>query len=119
MCQPLRSASTRLRRSLHAGILFAGVFYLQWLALFILVDFDTYYECELTGLNNMCFYGSYPIFGNYRRSALAFLITWYESPARDASPPVSRTRGRRFTAQILSGARKRVWPLFLLRRVPK
>lgn len=53
-----------------------GCFYVQWLGLYLVVLFDYYWDCELTGLNNMCFYGSYPIFGSFNRNSVVLFGTW-------------------------------------------
>lgn len=41
---------------------------LQWICLYIVVLLDAYYSCQLTGINNLCFYGTYFIFGSYDRN---------------------------------------------------
>ena len=73
-----------------------GCFYAQWLGLYLVVLVDYYWECELTGLNNMCFYGSYPIFGNYNRNSTVLFGTWLCSLAAYSHLLVYSARLRNF-----------------------
>ena len=36
-----------------------------FVALFLLMMFDYYWQCQMLGIDALCFYGSYPIFGGY------------------------------------------------------
>ncbi|XP_073391136.1 uncharacterized protein [Physcomitrium patens] len=49
---------------------------LQWICLYIVVLLDAYYSCQLTGINNLCFYGTYFIFGSYDRNGSVFFTLW-------------------------------------------
>ena len=40
----------------------------------LLVD-DVYHNCQIKGLNNMCFYGDYPIFGDARTHRLVAILS--------------------------------------------
>jgi hypothetical protein len=40
----------------------------QWICLYIVVLIDTYDKCQLNGIDNTCFYGTYFIFGSYNRN---------------------------------------------------
>ncbi|MCO5602074.1 hypothetical protein L7F22_056201 [Adiantum nelumboides] len=50
---------------------------LHWVALFILILFDTYNQCEVGGIDNLCFYGNYVIFGSYNFNAVIFFVIWW------------------------------------------
>ncbi|KAI5068179.1 hypothetical protein GOP47_0016524 [Adiantum capillus-veneris] len=52
---------------------------LHWIALFILTLFDTYNQCEVGGIDNLCFYGNYVIFGSYGFNAMIFFVIWWLS----------------------------------------
>ena len=41
---------------------------LQWICIYVVVLVDTYYSCQLTGIDNLCFFGTYFIFGSYDRN---------------------------------------------------
>jgi len=41
---------------------------LHWICLFVLVLVDAYWACQMTGIDNTCFYGTYFIFGSYDRN---------------------------------------------------
>ena len=73
-----------------------GCFYAQWLGLYLVVLVDYYWECELTGLNNMCFYGSYPVFGNYSRNSTVLFGTWLCSLAAYSHLLIYSARLRNF-----------------------
>ena len=63
----------------YAGVAALGVvaaFYFMWVALYVIVIAGYYWQCEFKGFNNMCFYGSYPVFGNYARNSTAFFVVW-------------------------------------------
>lgn len=38
---------------------------LHWVALYILILVDTYNNCEVGGIDNLCFFGNNVIFGTY------------------------------------------------------
>lgn len=42
----------------------------HWIALFVLILFDTYNQCEVGGIDNLCFYGNHVIFGTYNFNAM-------------------------------------------------
>lgn len=50
---------------------------LHWIALFVLVLFDTYNRCEVAGIDNLCFYGNHVIFGAYDFNAMIFFVIWW------------------------------------------
>eukprot|EP00250_Pteridium_aquilinum_P014895 c22269_g1_i1 orf=370-4158(-) len=50
---------------------------LHWIALFILILFDTYNQCEVGGIDNLCFYGNHVIFGTYDFNAVIFFVIWW------------------------------------------
>jgi len=41
---------------------------LHWIGLFVLVLVDEYWDCQMTSIDNTCFYGTYFIFGSYDRN---------------------------------------------------
>lgn len=41
---------------------------LHWIALFVLILVDFYWKCQLTSIDNTCFYGTYFVFGSYDRN---------------------------------------------------
>lgn len=47
-----------------------------WAINFLVIDADYYWGCEFTGMDNMCFYGSYPIFGDYDLQSEFFFTNW-------------------------------------------
>jgi hypothetical protein len=47
-----------------------------WAINFIVIDADYYWDCEFEGMDNMCFYGSYPIFGDYDLQSEFFFTNW-------------------------------------------
>lgn len=47
---------------------------LHWLALFVLIFFDTYNQCEVGGIDNLCFYGNHVIFGTYYFNAVVRFV---------------------------------------------
>eukprot|EP00249_Psilotum_nudum_P025155 c29394_g1_i2 orf=541-4356(-) len=49
----------------------------HWIALFILILFDTYNKCEVGGIDNLCFYGNHIIFGTYDFNATVFFVVWW------------------------------------------
>ena len=42
----------------------------HWIALFVLILFDTYNQCQVGGIDNLCFYGNHVIFGTYDFNAM-------------------------------------------------
>lgn len=51
-------------------------FYLSLVYMYFIVILDVYIDCELNSWNAMCFFGSYPISGNYNRSSVILYSTW-------------------------------------------
>jgi hypothetical protein len=49
---------------------------ISWVLLFLVLIIDYYYDCELEGIDSLCYYGSYPIFGDYDTNAEYFFTTW-------------------------------------------
>lgn len=47
-----------------------------WLMLLLIVIIDYYWNCQLTGIDNMCFYGKMPIFGDEYKNSVAFFCIW-------------------------------------------
>jgi hypothetical protein len=41
---------------------------LHWIGIYVLVLVDAYWACQMTGIDNTCFYGTYFIFGSYDRN---------------------------------------------------
>ncbi|KAH8092983.1 hypothetical protein JL720_5154 [Aureococcus anophagefferens] len=46
-------------------------------ALVILCIVDYYVDCQMKGIDNLCFYGKYPIFGNYAENSRVFFAAWF------------------------------------------
>ena len=61
----------------RCGLVGAAAFYLQWIYLYVLILVDNYYDCQFGGINNLCFFGSYPLFGTSMRNELAFFVCWW------------------------------------------
>jgi hypothetical protein len=40
---------------------------------------DYYYNCQLTGVDALCFYGSHPVFGDYDTNSQYFITNWFVS----------------------------------------
>lgn len=49
--------------------------------LFILLLTDYYWMCQVKGIDALCFYGSYPIFGGYTPSSKVLFFLWVTSTA--------------------------------------
>lgn len=49
---------------------------LLWPVLYLLVLFDYYWQCQILGIDALCFYGQYPIFGNYDVNGKVFFVIW-------------------------------------------
>lgn len=47
---------------------------LQWIAIYLMVLLDTYDKCQVTGIDNLCFYGTYFIFGSYNRNGTVSML---------------------------------------------
>ena len=47
-----------------------------WVINFMVIDADYYFDCEFRGIDSMCFYGSYPIFGDYDLQSEFFFTNW-------------------------------------------
>ncbi|EFJ32188.1 hypothetical protein SELMODRAFT_439526 [Selaginella moellendorffii] len=52
---------------------------LHWLALYVVILFDTYNKCDIGGIDNLCFFGNYFIFGTYELNAKVFFTVWWLS----------------------------------------
>lgn len=50
-----------------------------WPCIYIVVLYDYYYLCQLKGIDNLCFYGEYPIFGNYDTNSEVLFTIWLAS----------------------------------------
>lgn len=48
----------------------------SWLLIFLVIIVDVYLDCQFRGVDCLCNYGSWPIFGNYDTSAEYFFATW-------------------------------------------
>lgn len=48
----------------------------SWVILFLVVIVDFYYDCELEGIDALCYYGSYPVFGDYDTNSEYFFTIW-------------------------------------------
>jgi hypothetical protein len=46
---------------------------------FIVINIDYYWMCQFTGIDNMCFYGSYPLLGGYDMQSKFFFVNWIMS----------------------------------------
>lgn len=53
-----------------------NVISVSWLLLFFILIIDFYNDCELEGIDSLCYYGSYPLFGNYDTNAEYFFAVW-------------------------------------------
>ena len=53
-----------------------NVISVSWLLLFLILIIDFYFDCELEGIDSLCYYGSYPVFGNYDTNAEYFFTVW-------------------------------------------
>jgi magnesium-transporting ATPase (P-type) len=49
---------------------------LLWFAIVITIIYGYYDGCEVTGIDNFCFYGEYKVFGSYKENSEAFFGTW-------------------------------------------
>jgi hypothetical protein len=49
---------------------------LLWLGIVILIIYGYYDGCELTGIDNFCFYGEYQVFGAYKQNSEALFGAW-------------------------------------------
>lgn len=48
----------------------------SWVLIYLVIIIDFYYDCEVGGIDALCYYGSYPIFGDYDTNAEYFFTTW-------------------------------------------
>lgn len=48
-----------------------------FLCMFLVLIVDYYYDCQLGGVDAMCFYGSHPVFGDYDTNSEYFITTWF------------------------------------------
>eukprot|EP00658_Telonema_sp_P-2_P012704 TRINITY_DN14834_c0_g1_i2.p1 TRINITY_DN14834_c0_g1~~TRINITY_DN14834_c0_g1_i2.p1 ORF type:complete len:1308 (+),score=380.72 TRINITY_DN14834_c0_g1_i2:208-4131(+) len=61
------------------GSICAGVVYLVsavWLVIFLLIMVDQYNDCQLESIDNLCFYGDYPLFGSYDTNSEYMFTVW-------------------------------------------
>jgi hypothetical protein len=52
---------------------------LQIIALYLLFLIDYYNGCQLSGIDNLCFYGNHFLFGSYMANGTAFFAVWVVS----------------------------------------
>ncbi|KAH9540758.1 hypothetical protein CY35_14G023000 [Sphagnum magellanicum] len=52
---------------------------LHWIALYILILVDTYNNCEVGSIDNLCFFGNHFIFGTYELNGKVFFVVWWLS----------------------------------------
>uniref|UniRef100_A0A0G4HJG7 P-type ATPase A domain-containing protein n=1 Tax=Chromera velia CCMP2878 TaxID=1169474 RepID=A0A0G4HJG7_9ALVE len=55
--------------------LWMGVF-VMWAVLFLILIYGYYDGCQVSGADNLCFYGSYSMFGSFEQNAELFFATW-------------------------------------------
>ena len=74
---------------------------LSLIAALITCVVDYYVDCQCTGIDNLCFYGSYPLFGGYQQNAVVrgwcgyLVITWHDITS--AEVPKERVSNLRTT----------------------
>ena len=49
---------------------------LQFVALYIVILVDYYAACQLRSIDNLCFYGTYFLFGSYDVNGTVFFVVW-------------------------------------------
>ncbi|CAM6091151.1 unnamed protein product [Calypogeia fissa] len=49
----------------------------HWIALWLVLLVDTYNKCQVKGIDSLCFYGNYFIFGTYEFNATVFFVLWW------------------------------------------
>ena len=47
-----------------------------WIAIFIILLVDSYFDCQLKSIDSLCYYGSYPILGTYDSNSEYFFTIW-------------------------------------------
>ena len=47
-----------------------------WIVIYFLIIFDFYYDCQLRSIDSLCYYGSYPLLGDYDTNAEYFFTVW-------------------------------------------
>jgi cation-transporting ATPase 13A3/4/5 len=50
---------------------------IMWFVTLGIIVFDCYNQCQLTGIDAMCFYGNYPVFGSYTPNSYYFFAWWW------------------------------------------
>ena len=50
-----------------------------FMCFFAVLIADYYYDCELSGVDALCFFGSHPIFGDYATNSSYFICNWFMS----------------------------------------
>ena len=48
----------------------------SWVLMYLVIIVDYYIDCQIKGIDNLCYYGTYPIFGDYRTSSEYFFTVW-------------------------------------------
>ncbi|XP_024527352.1 probable cation-transporting ATPase 13A4 [Selaginella moellendorffii] len=69
---------------------------LHWILLHSLLLFDAYNKCQVGGVDNLCFYGNYSVFGSYDFNGKIFFVVWWLSAIW-------------FTAWVIFKGRVRFW----------
>ncbi|KAK3281415.1 hypothetical protein CYMTET_10789, partial [Cymbomonas tetramitiformis] len=49
---------------------------LHWVVIYAVIIVDNYLGCELGGLDNLCYYGKYYVFGDFHSNSRFFFGTW-------------------------------------------
>ncbi|BBN19120.1 hypothetical protein MPTK1_8g08050 [Marchantia polymorpha subsp. ruderalis] len=49
----------------------------HWMALWMVLLLDTYNKCQVRGVDNLCFYGNYFIFGTYNFNGVVYFTLWW------------------------------------------
>jgi predicted P-type ATPase len=54
---------------------------ISWVLMYFVIIFDYYLDCQVKGVDNLCYYGTYPIFGSHDTSSQYFFTVWCLSSA--------------------------------------
>ena len=49
---------------------------MSWIFIFLVIIVDVYLDCQFEGIDNLCNYGTWPIFGDYDTNAEYFFVVW-------------------------------------------
>lgn len=49
---------------------------LSWFLMFLVIIIDYYIDCQVKGIDGLCYYGTYPILGDYDTSSRYFFVVW-------------------------------------------